>query len=60
MNLLTAQEVAKWLRVSLQFVYDHTSGRREPAIPFIQLGKAKRFRREDIEAFIERCVKTAA
>jgi excisionase family DNA binding protein len=59
-RLLTADEVAEWLRVSRQWVYDHTSGKRRPSLPYVSLGKRKMFRRADVEGFIDQCAKQAA
>ena len=57
--LLTAKQVAAWLGVSVDWVHDHVS-RREPRLPVVYLGGKRgrgrgllRFRREDIERFIE-------
>jgi len=50
--LLDAKEVAAWLRVSEDWVWDH-SARRAPFLPAIWLSSgALRFRRSEIEAFI--------
>jgi len=51
-RLLTVSEVAEILQVSKQWVYDH-SGRREPRLLCVRLGSVVRFRRIDIDAFIE-------
>ena len=50
--LLTISDVAEWLGVSKGWVYDHTT-RKKPILPSIRLGEMTRFRREDIEKFIE-------
>lgn len=50
--LLTVEEVAKILRVSIGWVYDHANGKR-PALPAVRLGSALRFRESAIAAFIE-------
>ena len=54
-RLLTVSEVAKWLCVSPTWVRDHASGRRRPKLPSIKLGKALRFRAENVEEFIRSC-----
>jgi predicted DNA-binding transcriptional regulator AlpA len=54
-DLLTASEVAARLRVSKAWVFDHSTGRHRPVLPSIKLGKARRYRPEDIDAFIEQC-----
>ena len=57
--LWTPRQVAARLGVSIDWVHDHVS-RKEPRLPVIRLGAKNsrgrsvlRFRREDIEAFIE-------
>lgn len=56
-KLLTPKTVAEWLDVSVSWVLDHASGRRRPHLTSVKLGKAVRFRREDVERFIEDCVR---
>ena len=56
-KLLTPKSVAEWLEVSVSWVLDHASGRRRPHLPSVKLGKAVRFRREDVEAFIRECLR---
>jgi len=51
-RLLTVADVAVWLGVSKAWVYDHTT-RKRPLLPCIRLGEMTRFRREDLEKFIE-------
>jgi excisionase family DNA binding protein len=51
-RLLTISDVADWLGVSKGWVYDHTT-RKRPRLPAIRLGEMTRFRREDIEKFID-------
>jgi excisionase family DNA binding protein len=51
-KLLTAEEVAQILNVSTAWVYDHAD-RKRPAIVCVRLGKAVRFRPEDVRTFIE-------
>jgi len=53
--LLTVAEVASILRVSQGWIRDHASGRRRPVLPSVKLGKCLRFRREDVQNFIEEC-----
>jgi excisionase family DNA binding protein len=55
-RLLTPKEVAEILSVSVAWVLDHSS-RRRPYLPAIRLGKAVRFRRSDVEVFIQECSK---
>jgi excisionase family DNA binding protein len=51
-HLLTISDVAAWLGVSKAWLYDHTT-RKRPLLPCIRLGEMTRFRRQDIEKFIE-------
>jgi excisionase family DNA binding protein len=57
-RLLTIGDVAAWLGVSKGWVYDHTT-RKRPRLPCIRLGEITRFRREDIENFIEEHVRAS-
>jgi excisionase family DNA binding protein len=50
-KLLSPREVADWLGVSISWVREHTT-RYHPIIPHIRMGRAVRFRREDIERFL--------
>ena len=51
--LLTAEDVAKRLRVSTDWVWDHSS-RKKPFLPVIRMGDgALRYRTSGIEAFID-------
>ena len=51
--LLTAEEVAGRLRVSTDWVWDHSS-RKKPFLPVIRMGDGTlRYRRSGIEAFID-------
>jgi excisionase family DNA binding protein len=53
-RLLTPKEVAELLAVSAAWVLDHST-RRRPLLKSVKLGKAVRFRREDVEDFIREC-----
>jgi len=51
--LLTAEDVAKRLNVSTDWVWDHSS-RKKPLLPVIRMGDgALRYRPSGIEAFID-------
>jgi predicted DNA-binding transcriptional regulator AlpA len=51
--LLTADEVARRLNVSTDWVWDHSS-RRKPLLPVIRMGDGTlRYRRSGIEAFVD-------
>jgi hypothetical protein len=39
------------------FVGHYTSGRHRPCLPSVKLGKVVRFRREDVEQFIQDCLR---
>jgi excisionase family DNA binding protein len=54
--LLTPKDVAELLAVSVNWVLDHAS-RRRPLLPSVKLGKAVRFRREEVEEFIRECAR---
>lgn len=58
-RLLTIADVAAWLGVSKAWVYDHTT-RKRPLLPCIRLGEMTRFRRADIEKFIEEHTRESA
>jgi excisionase family DNA binding protein len=47
-NLLTADDVARILRVSKSWIYSHLS-----ELPTIRLGRYVRFKRSDVERFLE-------
>ena len=48
-DLLTADEVARILRVPKSWVYSHVTD-----LPAIRLGRYVRFRRRDIDRFLEK------
>ena len=56
-RLLTINEVAAWLGVSKAWVYDHAT-RKKPFLPCVRFGELTRFRRGEIERFIQEHVKT--
>ena len=52
-SLLTAEDVARRLNVSTDWVWDHSS-RKKPLLPVIRMGDgALRYRASGIEAFID-------
>ena len=55
-RLLTVEEVARVLHVSTAWVYDHTD-RKQPLIQSVRLGKAVRFRGQDVQNFIEAMIR---
>lgn len=52
-RLLTAGDVAAILNVKTSWVEEHA---REGHIPSVELGRYRRFRRADVDHFIERCL----
>lgn len=56
-SLLTAAEVAAWLRVSPAWVRSHANGDRRPVIPSIKIGAFRRFRRDLVQKFIEELIR---
>jgi excisionase family DNA binding protein len=56
-RLLTITEIAVWLGVSKAWVYDHAT-RKKPFLPCVRFGELTRFRRAEIERFIQEHVKT--
>lgn len=55
-RLLTIAEVAEWLGVSKAWVYDHVT-RKRPFLPCVRFGEVTRFRRNEIEGFIQAHIK---
>lgn len=48
--LLTADELADWLNVTKEWIYDEV---QKGALPHVRLGRMLRFERRQIEAHIE-------
>jgi predicted DNA-binding transcriptional regulator AlpA len=63
MEILTVEEVAAWLKVSKWQVYELAKERtrsgeaRNNPIPAVRIGSLVRFRKADVEAWIEKLVK---
>ena len=53
-QLLTPQEVADILSVSLAWVFSHSTGPLRPQLPSLKLGKLLRFRPEHVAEFMKR------
>ena len=51
--LLTVQETADLLKVSVSWVYEHVRPDAEDRLPVVKLGKYLRFDRRDLHAFID-------
>ena len=64
MEILTADEVAALLQISKRQVYELAKPRtqsgdvRKHPLPALRIGKSVRFRRSDVEAWIEKLVET--
>jgi excisionase family DNA binding protein len=56
-RLLTVAELADWLGVSKAWVYDHIT-RKQPLLPCVRFGEITRFRRSEIESFIQEHVRS--
>lgn len=54
-RLLTAREVAAILRVSVQWVRDHSNGKCSVVIPHVRLGRAVRYPESGVSEFIAMC-----
>ena len=52
-ELLTVQEVADLFKVRPSWVYDRTRRRGPEMIPHVKLGRYVRFRKEEVQEFIE-------
>lgn len=51
-RLLDAREVAEWLGVPVSWVREST---RSGAMPCVELGRYRRYRRAAVEAWLEEC-----
>ncbi len=51
--LLTVHETARYLKVSVTWVYEHVRPEAEDRLPFVKLGKYLRFDRRDLRAFVD-------
>ena len=52
-ELLTVNDAARLLRVTVSWVYEHTRDDAEDRLPFVKLGKYVRFDRTDLREFID-------
>jgi excisionase family DNA binding protein len=50
-ELLTAVELARWLRITPRTVYRFV---RNAQLPYVRVGRGLRFKRADVEAWIRR------
>jgi hypothetical protein len=58
-ELLTPEDVATWLRVKPAWVRAHANGNRKPELPSLKMGAFRRFRRQDIQEFLDQLSKRA-
>jgi len=52
-ELLTVHEAARFLHVTVSWVYEHTRDDAEDRLPFVKIGKYVRFDRTDLREFID-------
>lgn len=52
-GLLTVQETARLLKVSVSWIYEHVRPDAEDRLPVVKLGKYLRFDRRDLLAYID-------
>jgi len=52
-ELLTVNDAARFLRVTVSWVYEHTRDDAEDRLPFVKLGKYVRFDRTDLREYID-------
>jgi excisionase family DNA binding protein len=52
-ELLTVHDAARFLNVSVSWVYEHTRDDADDRLPFVKLGKYLRFDRTDLRAYVD-------
>ena len=52
-DLLTVQETARFLKVSVSWVYEHVRPEAEDRLPAVKLGKYLRFDARDLRAYVD-------
>ncbi len=52
-ELLTVQEAAQFLKVTVSWVYEHVRPEAEDRLPVLKLGKYLRFDSRDLRAYID-------
>ena len=52
-SLLTPQDAARFLKVSVSWVYEHIRPEGADRLPFVKLGKYLRFDARDLRAYID-------
>jgi hypothetical protein len=58
-RIYTVSEVAQRYRVRLGWVTDHCTGKRQPVLPGIKIGKSWRFTEANLAAFDQHCAALA-
>ncbi len=53
-ELLTAEEVAQFLKVPLSWVYEHCRERSGDQLPHVKLGKYLRFHKSELVHYLEK------
>ena len=51
--LLTVHETARYLNVSVTWVYEHVRPEADDRLPVVKLGKYLRFDKRDLQAYID-------
>ena len=52
-SLLTPQDAARFLKVSVSWVYEHIRPEGADRLPFVKLGKYLRFDARDLRAYVD-------
>jgi excisionase family DNA binding protein len=52
-DLLTVQETARYLKVSVSWVYEHVRPDAQDRLPAVKLGKYLRFDARDLRAYVD-------
>jgi len=52
-ELLTVNDAARFLHVTVSWVYEHTRDDAEDRLPFVKLGKYVRFDRTDLREYVD-------
>ena len=52
-ELLTVQEAARFLKVTVSWIYEHVRDNAKDRLPVLKLGKYLRFDQRDLRAYID-------
>jgi excisionase family DNA binding protein len=52
-SLMTPQEAARFLKVSVSWVYEHVRPEAQDRLPYMKLGKYLRFDARDLRAYVD-------